>query len=94
MREIRPSGSEGGEEFKPLSLPLSAGEDARRHEHLWGTRPACRMRRRPAASVRHPAVASAHGAACRARTPDPSAPVRVLCQGGVSPPPTGSLTGR
>jgi len=23
MREIRQSGSEGGEEFKPLSLPLS-----------------------------------------------------------------------
>ena len=24
MREIRPSGSEGGARFKPLSLPLSA----------------------------------------------------------------------
>ena len=30
MREIRPSGSEGGARFKPLFLPLSAGGDARR----------------------------------------------------------------
>jgi hypothetical protein len=30
MREIRPSGSEGGEEFNPLSLPLS--DDARFRE--------------------------------------------------------------